>query len=605
MRYLCLLFVILFTNLGVTQGQSDDHSEITAPISDRIPASSFNKTPITFLFAPSFDQDTVLISSLADTLYSRGDLIENRLDSDQISFTLHQRSFKRNTAIKLQGGFFKLELDSQLIANDLISHFMSQQKDGSLNFEKVLESTSLLDENLSRKDLEQISAMCLNRHLLVIFDLDESNNNRKRIIAHLYNLDFGELLSEYFFEHHWISSEDSDSTRKTRQLYYKLSPYKLNWLKSYSSGFTGPVNIKALKEVIHKMDKNVHGIPLLATMEEIDPILSEMGGHSHLHTGQQFSVYQTGYNMEKDQSDRVHRIILEKEGTLYVKNTRKKAPGQQVKFYQKGRVQLDNTKLLISKKSAGIGVYLGYEFGFQKVNQDQLSFLRKNGGVPLFGLEIDLSKYLSKGLKINVPHSIHLFAEYSHGLYFNNSYRYQVAEYITSINGDDFDRTYNDLDIKGFRDILEVQSSTIRFGLSKDFCLSPTWYLTPYLGLGFCEITPPEWPKHPSTSDNYPFSPNRYNNDFYELFIGDPVEFNGNDYKYYYHNLKTGLAKQQQYFLGMRISAALRSYIHVTGYIEARKKNTQLEEDREYYMPGIFILDEFGTRMGLSIKYEF
>jgi|WetSurMetagenome_2_1015567.scaffolds.fasta_scaffold12054_5 hypothetical protein len=392
MKKIFAFFVILLTASAAVSGQNKSQL-----VTDKYDRSSLT---LILIDQPGFDYTTKLREGITKIQVPEK-YFENKIDLKTINVP---RAASAVGALGVAGADInkiREVLNREKTGNKIISYWYARQADGTMSADRFLErgmynatDADVLKAKGTKRGVDAIKDFgdkLIRQSYAVVLDypnLKAINEEKIRgwssdAKLYLFKVIFDDAIQAKLYNELWIYPEDSPDVKAKKKLAFDQMNFDLEFVSqagatlSQSELKNPPANYRitltndelfdvllqqGLDDCIYKVEKNVEEMKVKTALYQVNPLKAKVGKKEGLAVDHRYFVYEYVYHEKTNTTTSVRRSVLR---VKKVADNRNIATGesQMSTFYQVAGGHLEKGFTLQQRNDAGIGVYLGNEFG--------------------------------------------------------------------------------------------------------------------------------------------------------------------------------------------------------------------------------------------------
>ncbi|MEI6050422.1 MAG: hypothetical protein WCS03_16095 [Bacteroidota bacterium] len=382
MKKQCLIIAFLLALLQASFGQS---KSVILP-------STYDRTSLTLILLDSYESK---VSDRFLTVEVPGKYFENKIDLKSIRVTLAPG------ATSVSPASIGNALDRQKTGNQIISYCYSRQSDGTMSADRFLErgmynatDADVLNAKGTKRGVEALKDYgdkLISKSYVAVLNysgLREINEGNSRgwysdVKLYLFKVIFDEVTQAKLYNELWIYPDDSPYVKAKKKEAFDQMNFNLEYVSQSSSPVsaqdfkTPPTNNTitlsqdqllevvlqtGLNNCLNNVENNVEEMIVKTALYQTNPPRAKIGEKEGLAVDKCYFVYEYVYKERTKSNTAVRRSVVRAKNVV---DNRGVATGSSdlSTFYQVAGGRLKNGFTLQQHNEAGIGVYVGNEFG--------------------------------------------------------------------------------------------------------------------------------------------------------------------------------------------------------------------------------------------------
>jgi hypothetical protein len=381
-----LLFVFLLAAIAPVFGQNK--SPITSDTYDR------SSLTLILLDHPEVANSSRLTSGIGNVLIP-DKYFDNKIDL---------KSVKAPFAADFIGvvtNSVKDVLNQEKVGNKVISYWYARQSDGTMSADRFLErgmynatDADVLKAKGTKRGVDALKdygSTLIGKSYIVAIDytkftaIDDAKLRgwSSDVKVYLYKITFNDAVQAKLYNDLWIYQEDSPEIKAKKKAAFDQMNFDLEYVSQAAASVTqteSKTNTskiivpktndelfaillqKGLEECLYNIEKNIEDLMVKAALYQTNPLMAKIGKKEGLAVDHRYFVYEYVYNEKKNSTNAVRRSVIR---VNKVADNRNVATGSSAmsSFYQVAGGHLEKGFSLKQSNDAGIGLYLGNEFG--------------------------------------------------------------------------------------------------------------------------------------------------------------------------------------------------------------------------------------------------
>jgi hypothetical protein len=292
-------------------------------------------------------------------------------------------------------------LNQEKVGNKVISYWYARQSDGTMSADRFLErgmynatDADVLKAKGTKRGVDALKdygSTLIGKSYIVAIDytkftaIDDAKLRgwSSDVKVYLYKITFNDAVQAKLYNDLWIYQEDSPEIKAKKKAAFDQMNFDLEYVSQAAASVTqteSKTNTskiivpktndelfaillqKGLEECLYNIEKNIEDLMVKAALYQTNPLMAKIGKKEGLAVDHRYFVYEYVYNEKKNSTNAVRRSVIR---VNKVADNRNVATGSSAmsSFYQVAGGHLEKGFSLKQSNDAGIGLYLGNEFG--------------------------------------------------------------------------------------------------------------------------------------------------------------------------------------------------------------------------------------------------
>lgn len=374
-----LLITLLFAVFQTSFGQSK---------SAALP-STYDRSSLTLILIDHYDSK---LSDRFTKVEVPGKYFENKIE---------QKSIRVSSATGFDANSIANELNQQKIGNKILSYCYSRQADGTMSADRFHErglynatDADVLKAKVTKLGMDVIKdygGKIISKSYVAVLDytgLREVNEGNSRgwysdVKMYLFKIIFDDATQAILYNERWIYPDDSPDVKAKKKVAFDRMNFNLEYVSQSSAPVSAqdfktpppnyPVSLTqdqllevvlqtGLDKCLDKVEKNVEEMKVKTTLYQTHPPRAKIGEKEGLKVDQCYFAYEYVYKKRTKSTKAVRRSVIRAKKVIDNRGVATGSSGLST-FYQVASGRLKNGFTLQQHNEAGIGVYVGNEFG--------------------------------------------------------------------------------------------------------------------------------------------------------------------------------------------------------------------------------------------------
>jgi hypothetical protein len=386
MKKISAFFVILLSAVAALSGQNKG----------KLVSDTYDRSSLTLILIdqPGFDYTSKLREGIAKVKIPEK-YFENSIDLKFISVT------HAPTVIGADINSIREALNRGKTGNKIIAYWYARQADGTMSADRFLErgmynatDADVLKAKGTKRGVDAIKDYgdkLIRQSYAVVLDYTNLKPVNEQTIRgwnseaklYLFKVIFDDATQAKLYNELWIYPEDSPEVKAKKKAAFDQMNFDVEFVSQSATTLSEtelknpPANYRitltndqlfdvmmqqGLDDCIYKVEKNVEELKVKTALYQVNPLMAKVGKKEGLAVDHRYFVYEFVYNEKTKSTTSVRRSVIR---VKKVADNRNIATGdsKMSAFYQVAGGHLEKGFTLQQRNDAGIGLYLGNEFG--------------------------------------------------------------------------------------------------------------------------------------------------------------------------------------------------------------------------------------------------
>jgi len=399
--------------------------------------NAYSRVSLTVVYIDDPSPDETMNSGIRQSItnfHQNNSIVPGKFDDHTVSPRVETIDLSNYSLIASPDDKAKIgtAIEQSPLARNMVAKWFNRSADGTFNMDLIKsrgrysasDNDALTAYANQRQDkvLEDMGEKLLQKSFLLLLnysDIKPYYNNEKKLESYsgnvrgyLYRLVWDEETSAKFYNELWINDTDDAAIKTQKKALFESTPYKVVAVTTVNSSGSQSTNVmgetlsesatlellyKKLSEgVIEKLEFSVSDFQVKMNLVSSKPLAATIGLKEGLYVDQRYFVMEKTYDSKNNIVEHRKAVVRVKK----VSDNRAETKGKTVPsyFYQVAGGKVDHFGMYVKQKS---------DYGLTFSTTFQSGSI---GGTDLM-LTYNLSRVMSKGIKMNAKPGLHIYGE--------------------------------------------------------------------------------------------------------------------------------------------------------------------------------------------------